>query len=198
MAGKSMNVFDVATITEFSSEIVEAMATDAKVKASSSTSAQGHVLRRRRYHHAGRHRACLREVRRQSSVKTGARKRLLEESKQLAATPAYRDLRQAAVAGRITGSCSAGVRDLFSSMPPSCGRADNDKTAPRLPPESEDRHFPGAGGTQRVLRIVQTADASLMKLKGDRPAGAIAPRPPKLVDAIVPQADLGSRQGRND
>src|SRR6186997_1080132 len=51
-------------------------------------------------------------------------------------------------------------------------------------PEIKIGLFPGAGGTQRVARMLQPADALQFLLKVDR-AKAM-----KLVDAVVPQADL--------
>src|SRR5690242_7885276 len=66
--------------------------------------------------------------------------------------------------------------------------AENPKTRLGLP-EIKVGLFPGAGGTQRVPRIVQPQDAMNLLLKGEainlEKAKAL-----KLVDAIVPQADL--------
>ena len=66
--------------------------------------------------------------------------------------------------------------------------ADNPKTRLGLP-EVKIGLFPGAGGTQRVARMLPPADALQFLLKGDQlkvdRAKAI-----KLIDAVVPQADL--------
>jgi 3-hydroxyacyl-CoA dehydrogenase / enoyl-CoA hydratase / 3-hydroxybutyryl-CoA epimerase len=66
--------------------------------------------------------------------------------------------------------------------------AENPKTRLGLP-EIKVGLFPGAGGTQRVPRIVQPQDAMNMLLKGEalpiEKAKAL-----KLIDAVVPAADL--------
>jgi 3-hydroxyacyl-CoA dehydrogenase / enoyl-CoA hydratase / 3-hydroxybutyryl-CoA epimerase len=66
--------------------------------------------------------------------------------------------------------------------------AENPKTRLGLP-EIKVGLFPGAGGTQRVPRIVQPQDAMNLLLKGEalplEKAKAL-----KLIDAIVPSADL--------
>src|SRR5580698_6115079 len=66
--------------------------------------------------------------------------------------------------------------------------AENPKTRLGLP-EIKVGLFPGAGGTQRVPRIVPPQDAMQMLLKGEavNPAKAKAL---KLIDAIVPSANL--------
>jgi 3-hydroxyacyl-CoA dehydrogenase/enoyl-CoA hydratase/3-hydroxybutyryl-CoA epimerase len=66
--------------------------------------------------------------------------------------------------------------------------ADNPKTRLGLP-EIKIGLFPGAGGTQRIARMMQPAEALQFLLKGDQlsldRAKAI-----KLIDAVVPTADL--------
>src|SRR5882672_10160744 len=49
--------------------------------------------------------------------------------------------------------------------------------------------FPGAGGTQRVARILKPAEALQFLLKGDQIRLAQA-KSMKLVDAVAPAADL--------
>lgn len=66
--------------------------------------------------------------------------------------------------------------------------AENPKTRLGLP-EIKVGLFPGAGGTQRVPRIVQPQDAMNMLLKGEALALDKA-KAMKLVDAVVPAADL--------
>jgi 3-hydroxyacyl-CoA dehydrogenase / enoyl-CoA hydratase / 3-hydroxybutyryl-CoA epimerase len=66
--------------------------------------------------------------------------------------------------------------------------ADNPKTRLGLP-EVKIGLFPGAGGTQRVARMLPPADALQFLLKGDQLKVDRA-RAMKLIDAVVPQADL--------
>ena len=66
--------------------------------------------------------------------------------------------------------------------------ADNPKTRLGLP-EIKIGLFPGAGGTQRIARMMQPADALQFLLKGDQLALDRA-KTMKLIDAVVPAADL--------
>ncbi len=66
--------------------------------------------------------------------------------------------------------------------------ADNPKTRLGLP-EIKVGLFPGAGGTQRVARMIQPADALQFLLKGDQLKTDRA-KAMKLIDNVVPQADL--------
>jgi 3-hydroxyacyl-CoA dehydrogenase/enoyl-CoA hydratase/3-hydroxybutyryl-CoA epimerase len=66
--------------------------------------------------------------------------------------------------------------------------ADNDKTRVGLP-EVKIGLFPGAGGTQRIARMMAPGDALQFLLKGDQLRLNRA-KAMKLVDAIVPPADL--------
>jgi 3-hydroxyacyl-CoA dehydrogenase / enoyl-CoA hydratase / 3-hydroxybutyryl-CoA epimerase len=66
--------------------------------------------------------------------------------------------------------------------------SDNPKTRLGLP-EVKVGLFPGAGGTQRVARMVQPADALQFLLKGDALKVDRA-KAMKLVDAVVPAADM--------
>jgi len=66
--------------------------------------------------------------------------------------------------------------------------ADNPKTRLGLP-EIKIGLFPGAGGTQRIARMLPPADALQFLLKGDQLKLDRA-KAMKLVDSVVPQADL--------
>ena len=66
--------------------------------------------------------------------------------------------------------------------------ADNPKTRVGLP-EIKIGLFPGAGGTQRVARMLQPGDALQFLLKGDQMRLAQA-KGIKLIDALVPADDL--------
>jgi 3-hydroxyacyl-CoA dehydrogenase/enoyl-CoA hydratase/3-hydroxybutyryl-CoA epimerase len=66
--------------------------------------------------------------------------------------------------------------------------ADSPRTRVGLP-EVKVGLFPGAGGTQRIARMMPPADALQLLLKGDALDVARA-KAMKLVDAVVPQSDL--------
>jgi 3-hydroxyacyl-CoA dehydrogenase / enoyl-CoA hydratase / 3-hydroxybutyryl-CoA epimerase len=66
--------------------------------------------------------------------------------------------------------------------------SENPKTRLGLP-EIKIGLFPGAGGTQRIARLMQPADALQFLLKGDQLSLDRA-KAAKLVDAVVPAADL--------
>ena len=66
--------------------------------------------------------------------------------------------------------------------------SDNPKTRLGLP-EIKVGLFPGAGGTQRIARILPPADALQYLLKGDQLKTDRA-KAMKLIDAVVPAADL--------
>src|SRR5215467_12406939 len=66
--------------------------------------------------------------------------------------------------------------------------ADNPKTRLGLP-EIKVGLFPGAGGTQRVARMIPPADALQFLLKGEQLKVDRA-KAMKLIDAVVPQVDL--------
>jgi 3-hydroxyacyl-CoA dehydrogenase/enoyl-CoA hydratase/3-hydroxybutyryl-CoA epimerase len=66
--------------------------------------------------------------------------------------------------------------------------SENPKTRVGLP-EIKIGLFPGAGGTQRIARMMQPADALQFLLKGDQLSLDRA-KAAKLIDAVVPAADL--------
>jgi 3-hydroxyacyl-CoA dehydrogenase/enoyl-CoA hydratase/3-hydroxybutyryl-CoA epimerase len=66
--------------------------------------------------------------------------------------------------------------------------SENPKTRLSLP-EIKIGLFPGAGGTQRIARMLQPADALQFLLKGDQ-LNLDRAKAMKLVDAVVPAADL--------
>ena len=67
--------------------------------------------------------------------------------------------------------------------------ADNAKTRLGLP-EVKVGLFPGAGGTQRIARMMPPADALQFLLKGDQISSVDRAKAMKLIDAVVPPADL--------
>ena len=66
--------------------------------------------------------------------------------------------------------------------------SDNPKTRLGLP-EVKVGLFPGAGGTQRVARMIPPSDALQFLLKGEQ-LKADRAKAMKLIDAVVPEADL--------
>ena len=90
-------------------------------------------------------------------------------------------------AAAINGVCVGGAFELALA----CHYrvvSDNDKTRVGLP-EIKIGLFPGAGGSQRVARLMQTGDALQMMFKGDQLKGAVAQKM-GLVNEVAPAADI--------
>ncbi|KQT85904.1 FAD-dependent oxidoreductase [Aurantimonas sp. Leaf443] len=85
----------------------------------------------------------------------------------------------------INGTCMGGGFELALACH---GRVAAEEAKMGLP-EVKVGIFPGAGGTQRVPRLADTQSALQMLLKGETLSAAKA-KGMKLVDAVVPQADL--------
>jgi 3-hydroxyacyl-CoA dehydrogenase/enoyl-CoA hydratase/3-hydroxybutyryl-CoA epimerase len=87
----------------------------------------------------------------------------------------------------INGTCMGGAFELSLACH---GRvaADSDKVKMALP-EIKVGLFPGAGGTQRVPRLVPPQDAMTILLKGD-PVTVEKAKALNLIHAVVPAADL--------
>ena len=84
----------------------------------------------------------------------------------VAALPAHRDLRQAVGLRAINGTAMGGGFELALACHYRVA-ADNPKTRLGLP-EIKVGLFPGAGGTQRIARMLPPADALQFLLKGDQ------------------------------
>lgn len=84
----------------------------------------------------------------------------------------------------IHGACMGGAFELALACHHRVA-SDSDKTRLGLP-EIKVGLFPGAGGTQRVSRLMQTGDALQMLFKGDQ-IRATAARGMGLVNQVVPQ-----------
>ena len=87
----------------------------------------------------------------------------------------------------IHGVCLGGAFELALSCHQRIA-SDSEKTKVGLP-EVKVGLFPGAGGTQRVARLMQTGDALQMLFRGDQIKGAMA-RGMGLVHQVVPQDKL--------
>src|SRR6202166_478128 len=183
--GRSMNVIDLKVIEELGA-IVEQVAGDAAIKAAVITSGKETFC-------AGADLTMLEVFSRQFADMAKARGEeaavalLFEESRKLSVL--YRRIETCGKpwVAAINGIAVGGGFELTLA----CHRrvaTDNDKTRVGLP-EIKVGLFPGAGGTQRVARILPPADALQFLLKGDQ-ISANRAKTMKLVDEVVPAGDL--------
>ena len=185
MPGKPMNLIDVAMMTELAA-IVEQVASDASVKGAVITSGKETFS-------AGADLTLLESLGRtfaelaKSQGQEVAVAKLFDESRKL--SQLYRRLETSGKpwAAAINGTALGGGLELCLACHQRIA-ADNDKTRVGLPAVKIGL-FPGAGGTTRIGRIVPPADALQLLLKGDQLRLSRA-KSLKLIDAVVPQADL--------
>ncbi len=183
--GSTMNLIDTTMIAELSA-IVEQIAADAEVKGAVITSGKDTFC-------AGADLTMLEGLSRTfkdlvaSQGEEAANARLFEESRKL--SQLYRRIETCGkpFVAAINGAALGGGFELALA----CHRriaADNARTRVGLP-EVKVGLFPGAGGTQRVARILAPADALQLLLKGDQlrldRAKAL-----KLIDAVAAPGDL--------
>ena len=185
MPGRSMNLIDVATITELSG-IVEKVAGDASVKGAVITSGKdafsgGADLTL--LEGLGSSFAELAKAQGEEAAVT----KLFEDSRKLSQLYRRPETSGKPWVAAINGTALGGGFELCLACHQRIA-ADNDKTRLGLP-EVKIGLFPGAGGTQRVARMVAPADALQFLLKGDQLRLNRA-KAMKLVDAVVPAADL--------
>jgi 3-hydroxyacyl-CoA dehydrogenase / enoyl-CoA hydratase / 3-hydroxybutyryl-CoA epimerase len=183
--GRSMNVVNAAVMDELST-IVEDTTADAAVKGVVITSGKDTFS-------PGADLTMLQHLNRTFAelvVAQGeeeATERFFEESRR--ASLLYRRIETCGKpwVAAINGTALGGGFELTLA----CHRriaADNPRT--RLgQPEIKVGLFPGAGGTQRIARMLPPTDALQFLLKGDQVQLARA-KAMKLVDAVVPKADL--------
>lgn len=185
LPGRSMNVLDVATITEIDG-IVDQLTADAAVKGVVITSAKDNFC-------AGADLSMLEDMNkefastRKEKGEEAAQKVLFDESRKLSLT-----LRKIETSGKpwvaaINGLALGGGFEVALACHHRVA-SDSPKTKVGLP-EIKVGLFPGGGGTQRIPRMVQPQDAMQILLKGDQLNAARA-KGLKLVDAVVPAADL--------
>ena len=130
------------------------------------------------------------EALRKSKGEEEAMRFFFEESRQL--TLLYRRLETCGkpFAIAVNGVCLGGAFELALA----CHyRVVSDDPATRVGlPEVKVGLFPGAGGTQRVARLMQTGDALQMLFKGEqiRPAAA---KTMGLVHEVAPRAEIVAR-----
>jgi 3-hydroxyacyl-CoA dehydrogenase/enoyl-CoA hydratase/3-hydroxybutyryl-CoA epimerase len=183
--GRSMNVIDVAVLDELSA-IVEQVAADAAIKGVIVTSGKDTFC-------AGADLTMLEAMSRAyaelvaSHGETAANEHVFNESRKTSLL--YRRIETCGKpwVAAINGTAVGGGFELTLACHHRVA-ADNGKTRLGLP-EVKIGLFPGAGGTQRVARILQPADALQFLLKGDQISVDRA-KSMKLVDEVVPSADL--------
>ncbi len=183
--GRSMNVIDLKVIEELGA-IVEEAAGDGAIKGVVITSGKETFC-------AGADLAMLETSGRQFADMVAARGEeaaiawLFAESRKL--SQLYRRIETCGKpwVAAINGTALGGGFELCLACHHRIA-ADSEKARVGLP-EVKIGLFPGAGGTQRVARLLKPADALQFLLKGDqlRPARA---KTMKLVDALAPPSDL--------
>src|SRR5262244_1052387 len=183
--GRSMNVIDLKTVEELSA-IVERVASDAAIKGAVVTSGKETFC-------AGADLTMLEVYGREFADLVKAQgeemavKHLYEESRKVSLL--YRRIETSGKpwVAAINGIALGGGFELCLACHHRVA-ADNPRTRVGLP-EIKVRLFPGAGGTQRIARMMQPADALQFLLKGDQIRLSQA-KGMKLIDAVVPAADL--------
>jgi len=185
MPKRSMNVIDEATIEELAA-IAARVAEDGAIKGAVVTSAKDTFS-------AGADLTLLETLGRnyaelaKTQGEEAAAGRLFEESRKLSLICRRIETCGKPWVAAINGTALGGAFELCLACHRRVG-ADNPKTRVGLP-EIKVGLFPGAGGTQRVARMMPPADALQMLLKGDQLRLDRA-KAMKLVDAIVPAAEL--------
>jgi len=185
MPGRSMNVFDQAAIEELEA-IVARIAEDAAVTGVIVTSGKETFSGGADLNMLDRLLAGFRAAER-AGHGAAAMERLYTEIFRLG--DLFRRLETCGkpVVAAINGTCLGGAFELALACH---GRIAADGDAVRVGlPEVRVGLMPGAGGTQRVARLVNTQDALTILLKGEalRPARAKALG---LLDAVVPAGEL--------
>lgn len=185
MPERSMNVINLTVIEELGS-IVEKVAADAAIKGAVITSSKDTFC-------AGADLTLLESLTRafaemaKNQGEEQAATVLFEESRKL--SQLYRRLETCGkpFVAAINGTALGGGFELCLACHQRIA-SDNPKTRLGLP-EIKIGLFPGAGGTQRIARMMMPADALQLLLKGDQLRLNRA-KAMKLVDNVVPAADL--------
>jgi 3-hydroxyacyl-CoA dehydrogenase/enoyl-CoA hydratase/3-hydroxybutyryl-CoA epimerase len=185
MPGRSMNVIDAKVGQELSS-IVDKVTTDTAIKGAVITSGKDTFCGGADLSMLETQNRAYAELKK-SQGEEAANARLFDEVRNLSLI-----FRRIETCGKpwvaaITGTAMGGGFELALACHHRVA-ADNDKARLGLP-EIKVGLFPGGGGTQRIARILQPADALQFLLKGDHIALSRA-KGMKLIDAVVPPADL--------
>jgi 3-hydroxyacyl-CoA dehydrogenase/enoyl-CoA hydratase/3-hydroxybutyryl-CoA epimerase len=185
MPGRTMNVIDVKVIAELAA-IVEQVASDAAIKGAVIASGKETFC-------AGADLTLLETLARtfaemvKGQGEEAAAATLFEESRKL--SQLYRRIETSGKpwVAAINGTALGGGFELTLACHHRLA-AENEKTRLGLP-EIKVGLFPGAGGTQRVARMMAPADALQFLLKGDQLRLSRA-KSMKLVDNVVPADNL--------
>jgi 3-hydroxyacyl-CoA dehydrogenase/enoyl-CoA hydratase/3-hydroxybutyryl-CoA epimerase len=185
MPGRSMNLIDMKMIEEFSA-IVDKVATDTAIKGAVITSAKdtfcggADLTMLERF--AGTYATLIKSKGEEVAAMT-----VFEESRKLSLV--YRKLETSGKpwAAAINGTAVGGGFELLLACHQRIA-AENPRARVGLP-EVKVGLFPGAGGTQRVARMMAPGDALQFLLKGDQLRLDRA-KAMKLIDAVVPAGDL--------
>ena len=183
--GRSMNVIDLKTIEELSS-IVEKVAGEAAIKGAVITSGKDTFC-------AGADLSMLEGMNKEYAKvfkekgEVAANQMLFEQSRRFSLVLRGIETCGKPWAAAINGLALGGGFEVTLSCHYRVA-AENPKTRLGLP-EVKVGLFPGAGGTQRVPRLVPPQDAMTILLKGD-PVTVDKARALNLIHAIVPAADL--------
>ena len=185
MPDRSMNVIDAKVMEELAA-VVEQVAGDAAIKGAVLTSGKEAFC-------GGADLTMLETLSRtfaELSAAQGeeaANKRVFEESRKLSQIARRMETCGKPWVAALNGTAMGGGFELALACHHRVA-AENDKTRLGLP-EIKVGLFPGGGGTQRIARMMQPADALQFLLKGDQLRLNRA-KAMKLIDAVVPQADL--------
>jgi 3-hydroxyacyl-CoA dehydrogenase/enoyl-CoA hydratase/3-hydroxybutyryl-CoA epimerase len=185
MPGKSMNVIDMDVIEELGA-IVDRVANDAAIKGAVVTSGKDTFSGGADLTMLESLNGIFADMARQQGEEA-ANARLFEESRKLSLL--YRRLETSGKpwAAAINGTALGGAFELCLACHHRVA-AQNPKTRVGLP-EVKIGLFPGAGGTQRIARMMPPGDALQMLTKGDQLRVDRA-KGMKVVDAVVPPEDL--------
>jgi 3-hydroxyacyl-CoA dehydrogenase / enoyl-CoA hydratase / 3-hydroxybutyryl-CoA epimerase len=185
MPGRSMNVIDTKVMEELAA-IVERVASEAAIKGAVLTSGKDAFC-------AGADLTMLETQSRafaellKSQGEDVANQHLLKESRKLSEIARRIETSGKPWVAAINGTAMGGGFELALACHHRIA-SENDKTRLGLP-EIKVGLFPGGGGTQRIARMLQPADALQFLLKGDQLRLNRA-KAMKLVDEVVPAAEL--------
>jgi 3-hydroxyacyl-CoA dehydrogenase/enoyl-CoA hydratase/3-hydroxybutyryl-CoA epimerase len=183
--GRSMNLIDLKMIEELSA-IVEKVAADAAIKGAVLTSGKETFSGGADLTMLEGLNATFAEMARLHGEET-ATARLFEESRKLSLLCRRLETGGKPWVAAINGTALGGAFELCLACHHRIA-AENPQARVGLP-EVKIGLFPGAGGTQRVARMMPPGDALQFLLKGDQLRLDRA-KAMKLIDAVVPAADL--------